>query len=462
MAEPKDEGIGLESLTNELSQTLQSLTAERQAYANDFREMKSAFEGKKSDAELEEKFSKAIAQLSVQKSQLDTVEAQLQHVQRRLQNPLFTGTKKDAKDYDTQAAIKLQERIFRMREGGNGAVFKADMNSLVNGEDYRAVVQKLSQVGLRNREEIIAHFSDAEKVAFKSISSGGADIAFLSPELLGVTLDCAPECGTLLDLYGQVSVRSDIFKYLQINDVSELGSYACPADCSAPLASAGLSVHQGSLADFRGVYCFTQDLLRNAPINLVSLMFSLADRSHRIKRNRALIAGDGTSSEGGSIIGWAGNGGGFPVRKTSVAGKFRPEDFRNFINSINRDFGKVTPIMHQNVFAMLASMKDANGRFIFGDGIFNFSPEVESSIRVSNCLPDPTEELTKGADNLTSGDFIMAAAAWKEAYYSVEGRPMFMQQYMGGTTAWCVQYQFGAKDGGFIGCPNAGRILKVQ
>jgi hypothetical protein len=118
--------------------------------------------------------------------------------------------------------------------------------------------------------------------------------------------------------------------------------------------------------------------------------------------------------------------------------------------------------MHQNIFAYFASKVDSAGRFIFGDGLMGFSPsDVRDRIRISNCLPDATEGLTKGSEGspFTSGDFIMAAGVWPRAYAAVNHRPMFMEQYEGGSTAWCVKYQFGAKDGGFVACCPAARTL---
>jgi hypothetical protein len=38
---------------------------------------------------------------------------------------------------------------------------------------------------------------------------------------------------------------------------------------------------------------------------------------------------------------------------------------------------------------------------------------------------------------------------------------MWMEQYIGGSSAWCVKYQFGAEDGGFAMCCPAARTLVV-
>jgi hypothetical protein len=88
---------------------------------------------------------------------------------------------------------------------------------------------------------------------------------------------------------------------------------------------------------------------------------------------------------------------------------------------------------------------------------------VRERIRISNCLPDPTKGLTLGGAGtpMITGDFILAAGAWKQAYYAVNKRPLWIEQWEGKSTAWCVAYSFGAEDGGFVGCCPAARILTV-
>ena len=93
-----------------------------------------------------------------------------------------------------------------------------------------------------------------------------------------------------------------------------------------------------------------------------------------------------------------------------------------------------------------------------------FSPDnVTDRIRISNCLPDPTHGLTKGnaGTPFVTGDFICAAGAWNLAYYMVNKRPLWVEQWMGQSSAWCVKYQFGAEDGGFTACCPAARIITV-
>jgi hypothetical protein len=118
--------------------------------------------------------------------------------------------------------------------------------------------------------------------------------------------------------------------------------------------------------------------------------------------------------------------------------------------------------MHQNTFAYFAAMVDSTGRFLFGDGLMTYSPDdVRERIRISNCLPDPTAGQTLGTEAapFVTGSFIAATGAWKAAYYVVNKRPLWIEQWEGKSTAWCVAYSFGAEDGGFVACCPAASIL---
>jgi hypothetical protein len=151
-------------------------------------------------------------------------------------------------------------------------------------------------------------------------------------------------------------------------------------------------------------------------------------------------------------------------RSSELQPAFNHVDYRRFISAHPVEYGAVTPVMHQNIFAYLASQTDSTGRFIFGDGDMLFSPDaVRERLRISNCLPDATEGGTRGdsANPFEPGAFLVAAANWEMAYKAVTKAPLTMEQYEGGTTKWCVKYQFGAEDGGFVGCCPAGQILQV-
>ena len=120
--------------------------------------------------------------------------------------------------------------------------------------------------------------------------------------------------------------------------------------------------------------------------------------------------------------------------------------------------------MHPNMFSYLSALTDSNGRFIFGDGLMTYSPaDVRENIRISSCLPDPTHGLTLGSATapFITGEFLLAIGAWSAAYYQVQKRPLWIEQWEGQSTAWCVKYVFGAEDGGFTACCPAARIITV-
>ena len=105
---------------------------------------------------------------------------------------------------------------------------------------------------------------------------------------------------------------------------------------------------------------------------------------------------------------------------------------------------------------------DSTGRFIFGDGQIDFTPDrVRDTIRISNCLPDATAGGTLSGADLVPGTFLAAAGNWNMAYKVFNHQAMIMEQWIGGSSMWCSKYQFGAKDGGQVHCAEAARVLVV-
>jgi hypothetical protein len=376
-------------------------------------------------------------------------------LKRELDVPLLKGGK-DLEDHDRRMGIELQRRAFLFK-GGDEAEFREDLTNLPVLKDYRSAARKLVKFGgIDSREQIMRTFTDGEKKAFDAAS---LDSAFFSPEMLGIEIDCNIECAELLDLYANVTVSRSTFMYPKIVDYGAIGSYQCDAKCDADLGPEGnIQYLNGKTFDFRGVFCFQRKVIAEANYDLLNFMFRAAARSYRINRNRALITGDGINEP----LGWL-TADCFPKRSTGAA-SFNAINFRQFVASVPVEYGPLTTVMHQNVFAYLASMVDNNGRFLFGDGLMTYTPDdVRERIRISNCLPDATEGGTLGdeANPLTTGSFLAATGAWASAYAQVNKRPMFMEQYIGGSSAWCVKYQFGAEDGGFVQCCPAVSVLVV-
>lgn len=361
----------------------------------------------------------------------------------------------DLKDADRQAAINLQKTRF-VSKGNSAEDFVEDTANLVDARIYRSVANKLAKAGPITREEIVKGFSAIER---KTFEASGMDTSFFSPEMLGLEIDCDIVCASMIDLYDQLSVSKSSFMATKIKDYGQLGSYTCPASCDYEQGEAGNISHELSKTyDYRGSFCLQRDTVAEANYAILPFMIRAAQRGYNISRNQALITGDGKNE----ARGWLSSGA-FAKLKTGGL-KFTAQDFRRFISTAPIEYGKVTATMHQNMLGYLASSIDNSGRFMFADGSMIFSPDTVSDfIRISNCLPDATEGNTVGdiTAPFTAGDFLVAAGNWKEAYSAVTKSPMSMEQYVGKSSKWCVQYQFGAQDGGFVKCANAVRQLVV-
>jgi hypothetical protein len=382
--------------------------------------------------------------------------ATVDQIKREMDAPLLKGGT-DLIESDKKAGVECQRRA-HLFKGGSEEDFKPDMENLIDASAYRSAANKLvKHVGIESKNKVLRMLTEPERKAF-DISS--LDSAFFSPELLGIELNCIIECAELTDLYGSVTVAKSQFMYPQVMDYGAIGKYDCDAKCDAEYGPEGnIQFKSGSVSDFRGVFCFHRKTLAEANYPLLDFMFRAAARSYRINRNRALMVGDGVNEP----LGWV-TADCFTKLTTTTPTKFNHIDFRLFYASAPVEYGPVTAVMHQNVFAYLASQVDSNGRFIFGDGLMTYSPsDVRERIRISNCLPDATAGLTKGstANPFTAGDFLVAAGSWAQAYYVVNKRPLWMEQWEGQSTAWCVKYVFGAEDGGFTACCPAARVLSV-
>lgn len=445
----------LETLTKELGDITTLLDTSKKAMEQQYTDLNNHFGGLKADNEdLKKSVKKHADDYAELVTKHQTLTQALDQVKKELDAPIFKGGK-DLEDSDRKAAIELQRRI-HLSKGGTDFDFEENTDSLVIAKHYRTAAYKLMAGGLVTKDAIIKTFSDAERKAFDSAS---LDSAFFMPEMLGIEIDCEIECAELLDLYAQVSVSRSNFMYPKVEDYGAIGSYDCDAKCDAELGPEGnITYKNGKTYDFRGVFCFQKKVLAEANYDLLGFMMRAAARSYRINRNRALITGDGVNEP----LGWLTAD---CFRKYATSGlAFTHQDFRRFIASAPVEYGPVVATLHQNVFAYLAATIDSNGRFIFGDGLMTYSPDdVRERIRISNCLPDATAGGTRGNEDapFVAGDFLAAAGNWKMAYAVVNKRPMFMEQYIGGSSAWCVKYQFGAEDGGFPMCCAAAQTLVV-
>lgn len=445
--------FGFDDLTREISGIADDVRSIKTKQEEDIRSLRNDFDGKSSsDEETRAKVEAIAASLAEKTTHLQALEERQREIAKTLENPIFqTQRTLDNHDMETMRTMQLRQHLHSGRDRNE---FQFDPENVISLSDYRSAALKLQRFGLDTREQIARTFTDGEQRAFAASGLAGG---FIIPEMLGYVEDCEVECASMLDLYGSVSVNKSTFQYLQIKDHGAMGSYTCPASCSAELGEEGnMAWLNGKVHDFRGAFCLNKTVVSDASVDLLGFIVEGARRSHRINRNKAFMIGDGNDSP----LGWMGK---FDVRTTSDEGKVKHTDVRMFLASLPREYGNVVPVMHPNMFATLTAIPDANGRFLFGDGQFGLMPEdIIDRVRVSTCLPDATDDLTKGWAELDSGSFVMAAASWNAAFKVVNHKPLWIEQYMGGSNAWCSMYHFGASDGSFIGCENAGKVLSVK
>ena len=456
---PADDQIkndGIEAIGAELSEAVgifKDAKTDFDTKAKELKELRDAVESRKElDGEIKTKIEKAAEGLSDALTRLQASEQAVDLMKKQLDQPIY-GTKGDLAEKDRETAVEIQRMNHMQRDGGLHD-FRPDMDNLVNLADARSAMMKMMSVGEVSREAVIRSFTEAERKAFDAASM---DQAMFPAQMLGIEIDCNTECAYLLDLYDQVRVNRSSFMYPKVKSYGDIGTYDCDAKCDAEYGPEGnITYAQGTTYDFRGAFCFNRDVLREANYDLLGFMVRAASRSHRINRNRALMVGDGLIEPQGWLTAAC-----FKQRTTATENPSHV-DLRQFLASVPMEYGMPLAVMHQNTFTYFASMVDANGRFLFGDGDMCYDPnQVRDKVRISNCLPDPTEGGTKGSDTnpFDAGGFIAAAGVWETAYKSVEQRPMSMEQFVGGSGKWCVQYQFGAKDGGFVGCCEAAQTL---
>lgn len=449
----------IEMIVTELKGLVEESRQAKNVYDNQFREMKAAFEGRKPDSEWQAKFDEQSKSLQDLGAKLNNTLERQKDLEKELAHPIHSSSPSEQKEADYQFAVELQRAQFKEKYADK-EMEAIIPEQLVDADAYRSAAKKLMRVGIESPEVIVDGFNEKERHAFTygmRTVAGGA-VNFFSPQLLGITVDCEPECGTLLDLYDNINLTRTTYRYMVEDGHGSGAGYSCSLACNAPKFEDGnIEIKDGRVASFRGAFCVSREMVEESGYDILSRFYREAARIHRVLRNKELINGSGKNH----VDGWA-NGDFFPVIKTHTAKTLTPAEVRLFQNAVPREFGNTVLVMHQNLLSLLISSLDANGRFLFGDGQFVYTPENIGNIRVSNCLFDPTYGLTKGLNDLNSGDFLMASANWGRAFHAVTHRPLWFKLWLGESNEWCSTYQFGATEGGFRGCAEAGRILVVS
>jgi HK97 family phage major capsid protein len=442
-----------EKLHKELGDVTAMMAKSKLDSETQYRDLNTHFTGVKSDSEtLKKTVEKHVADYAEMVAKNQALEEGLNLLKKEMEAPVFKGGK-DLEEADKLAAVELQRRV-HLHRGGLEDAFKPDMSNLVKAADYRSAMRKFGMAGVETKERVIASLTADERKAFDASSMDGA---FFMPEMLGFTLDCNIECAYMLDLYQRVTVSRSNFMYPHVIDYGSIGAYGCDASCDADLGVEGnISFKNGQVYSFRGVFCLQKKVIQEANYDILGFMISAAQRTKRINDNRVMISGTGVNEPKG----WATQDC-FTKLKTPTSA-FTHQDFRRFLSTAPVERGDIVAVMHQNLFAYLASAVDNNGRFIFGDGDITFSPNMSAErLRISNCLPDPTANNTLGsvAAPFVAGSLLVAAGNWKDAFTIAEKSPLTFELYVGGSSRWCSKWQFDSHMAGFVTCCEAARTL---
>lgn len=443
----------VEQITEQIGTITQEITKSRQDLDEQHKALKQKMETEGAvTTELQAEVKKMGDEYAKGMQNLQTLTDAVDALKKQLDAPVFQG--KDARDANVDHSIELQRRAW-IHKNGRVEEFVPDPDNIIDPVAYKSAVTKLVlRSGLETKASVIRSFNDAEKKAFEAAS---LDAALFSPEMLGFELNCHTLCNAITDLYDTVTVSRSQFMYPVVKDYGQVGMYTCDAKCDAEYGEEGnISFQSGKTYDFRGIFCFNKKVLQEANYDLLSFMMTTVARSYTLARNNALMTGDGINEP----LGWM-TADCFPKLKTAGRNIDHVE-WRRFLSAVPTKYGEVVTTMHPNFFGYLASAVDANGRFIYGDGLMSYTPnDVRERIRISDCLPDPTENNTLGSEDnpFAAGSFLAAAGNWNTAYANVNKRPLWMEMWEGGSTAWCSKYVFGAEDGGFTKCCDAVRIL---
>lgn len=376
-------------------------------------------------------------------------------VRRQMSHPL-AGTAKDIQDFDGSMQAYLAEAVHRFTASAD-APFTYDAQNAIPVAKYREVARKLiSRVGLSSRASVLQAMSPEERLI---ASHSALDSGFFVPQVLSVTKDCTYECADLLDLYQRIAVSAPSFHYLVVDSHGVYGQYVCPSTCTAPgVEPMRIRMEAGETKSFRGAFCFNREVLQRSVVDLFTFVLQAINRSYRVARNRAYMIGDGVNEP----MGWV-TANAFPVR-TVPGNAVTAALFRTFWFSLPTQWLPGTIVMHPNMMRWLAAQTNTVGDFLFFSGVM-FPPvdQATQGVRLSDCLPDPTQSFTVGlAGGVFPPDTMLAAVGnWSQAYRIFELSPLRVQQLEAQSNMFCVSYEFAAEDGGQVFCADAARILRT-
>ena len=375
-------------------------------------------------------------------------------IRRHINRPIMDAASTEDHDRKANEIIQLQ---IHLNKGLQAETFEYRPEESFPISVYRNICRKMMLVGgPKTKREFEAGLTSQERRVYEASM---LDSGFFVPQALGMVEDCNTECAYLLDLYAQISVNLHNYTYPRIEDYGSLGDYNCSTACDFPEGLApNMATASGRVYDFRGTFCFDRAHLSEARVDLLDFMIRAAQRSHRIKRNEALINGDGIDRPKGWLRADCFQRLSFPETNAPA------RNVRYFLSLVTRKYGPVTAVMHPRMYAYLMAQTSQDGQFLFrpGDLMLDIvDGQNTMGIRLSECMPDPTANGTLGstANPFANGAILMAAGTWSEAYAAVTHTPLQFQQHIGRSSMACVVYQFLAKEGGFVKCCDAVSLL---
>ena len=407
------------------------------------------------NAETQTKIADMALQLATLAEVSGEAKAQIEYFSKSLDRPQF-GTDKDVADFDHKSSEDIARHKHVLKnESAEGFTFDRDM-ILSSTALHGALNKMMRSHSLSEFLEKRALLNDLEK---KAISIATIGQGFMLPQMLDILKDCNIICASIVDLYDTIQVARPTFKFPVIADYGKLGYYGCADDCAATFGQdANITIETQEVKDWRGAFCMHEDVIKYASFDFMQIMVESIERSRIITQNQALIAGDGKNEP----MGWA-KANKFPIFTTAEVGGFTPQDLRLFMCKGPVEFGKLTAVMHNYVFAYMAAHINSYGEFIFGQGDMGFNAQSIPDIRVTKCLPDATanNSLNGGAAPFVSGSFLMTIADWKLAYKRWVLEPMTVRPNFV-TGPYCQQWTFRERSGGSVFCANAGHTLTVR
>src|SRR5262249_48485150 len=271
-------------------------------------------------------------------------------------------------------------------------------------------------------------------------------------------LSCITDASDITSLTNVVNISGPSIKFMVDNARLNVAAWACESSCFAnnpqPDLQEGLGEIEIKPETIRFIVCAGADLLADSAINIESWLLRKVSDAIRVTINNAVVAGDGL----GKPLGFLSPNAGIPILDTSPSTPTGQISWQDLVMA-KWDLPQVwhpngAYFMNQRTWALLATTSDAIGRPLFAPSpiqnqvglMLNGSP-VHIVTQFPDCLP---------------GSCPVMFADLKQLYILAVRQATTLQTDPYTAGGWCTLFKFSARIGGGIGCPNAGRLLRVK